>query len=130
MESLLQSIFVDVDGHCSRNYPEACEAHNLLLSSRGVFESHLLLDRIRDAYWGRLNQCCRGLLQEAITEEPRGSLVTLRLDGFMGGLPMCSSTSAKGPPEELTLALQPISASSLRAVVGSAATALANSASG
>ena len=130
MESLLESIFVDVDGRRCRHYPEAGEAFSLLMSSRMVFESHLLFDRVRDANRGRLNQCRRGLLQETLTEELRGSPVTLRLGGFIRGLPMCSSTSAKGPPQELPLALQPISASPLRVVVGSAAVALASSVSG
>ena len=78
MESLLQSILVYLDGRCCRNYPETSEAFSLLLSSRGVFESHLLFDRVRDAHRGRLNQCCRGLLQETLAEELRGSPVTLR----------------------------------------------------
>ncbi len=55
MESLLQSILVYLDGCCRRNYPEAGEAFSLLLSSRGVFESHLLFDRVRDMHRGRLN---------------------------------------------------------------------------
>ena len=96
MESFLESIFVDVDGRRCRHCPEAGETFSLLMSSRRVFESHLLFDRVRDANRGRLNQCSRGLLQETLTEELRGSPVTLRLYGFIRSLPMCSSASVRG----------------------------------